>query len=101
MVYTRPSQTICGFVLAVFTVISCGGDDGLRSAEIVEESPNRTGVYYYPWYEGDFHGGRYKRARLVPPQYPTLGEYDDREAGVVSQHLAWSRQADISLWVAS
>ncbi len=73
----------------------------MRSGDIVEKSPYRVGVYYYPWYGSDFHGGKYMRARLVPPQYPTLGEYDDREVSVISQHLAWSRQAHISLWVAS
>ncbi len=64
-------------------------------------SPYAVGVYYYPWYGGDFHGGRYLREHLVPPQYPVLGEYDDRESAVVAQHLAWSRQARVSLWVAS
>ena len=97
----RWSQTVCAFILAVLTVSSCGGDEGLRSGDIVEKSPYRVGVYYYPWYGSDFHGGKYMRARLVPPQYPTLGEYDDREVSVISQHLAWSRQAHISLWVAS
>ena len=97
----RWSQTVCAFILAVLIVSSCGGDEGLRSGDIVEKSPYRVGVYYYPWYGSDFHGGKYMRARLVPPQYPTLGEYDDREVSVISQHLAWSRQAHISLWVAS
>ena len=87
--------------MAVSMVSACGGNDGMRSSEIIEASPYTVGVYYYPWYGGDFHGGKYLRARLVPPQYPTLGEYDDRETGVVSQHLSWSRHAHISLWVAS
>lgn len=97
----RQIQRIYACVLAILIGGACGGDEGMQSVEMGEESPYRVGVYYYPWYGGDFHGGKYMRARLVPPQYPTLGEYDDREAGVVSQHLAWSRQAHISLWVAS
>ncbi len=80
---------------------ACSGEDAMGSAEMETDSSYEVGVYYYPWYGGDFHGGRYMRERLVPPQYPTLGEYDDRDAGVIAQHLAWSRQAHISLWVAS
>ena len=36
-----------------------------------------VGVYYYPWYAGDFHGGSYMREHLQPPQPPSLGEYGD------------------------
>ena len=60
-----------------------------------------VGVYYYPWHAGDFHGGQYLREHLVPPQEPVLGEYDDRDAEVIGQHLAWSRYAGIDLWVTS
>jgi glycoprotein endo-alpha-1,2-mannosidase len=59
------------------------------------------GAYYYPWHAGDFHGGQYLRERLVPPQAPELGEYDDRDAAVIGQHLAWSRYAGLDLWVTS
>ena len=58
-------------------------------------------VYYYPWYHTDFHGRKYIRGELDPPQLPALGEYDDRDEKVISQHLEWSRQANIDLWVAS
>lgn len=30
-----------------------------------------------------------------------LGEYNDRDSSVLSQHMAWSRQANISVWAAS
>ena len=61
-----------------------------------------VGVYYYPWHGDDFHrGDGYLRKQLQPPQRPMLGEYDDRRPEVVSQHLYWSRQASISLWVCS
>jgi len=74
----------------------------MRSVEReMATSPYTIGVYYYPWYGDNFHGGRYMRNQLVPPQYPTLGEYDDRDEAVIAQHLVWSRQAHIGLWVAS
>ena len=59
------------------------------------------GVYYYPWHDGDFHGRQYLRERLVPPQLPELGEYDDRRPEVIAQHLAWSRHAGIEVWATS
>ena len=58
-------------------------------------------VYYYPWYNKDFHGRKYVRGELNPPQMPVLGEYNDRNPAVISQHLKWSQQANIKLWVAS
>ncbi|MCG3199080.1 MAG: hypothetical protein GHCLOJNM_03589 [bacterium] len=60
-----------------------------------------VGVYYYPWYSNDFHGGNYLRERLVPPQLPALGEYNDRDSEVIRQHAEWARFAGIDLWVAS
>jgi len=65
------------------------------------DSAYTVGVYYYPWYGDDFHGGGYLREHLLPPQAPSLGEYDDRAPEVISQHLQWSRAANVSLWVAS
>ena len=59
------------------------------------------GAYYYPWHANNFHGGQYLRQDLVPRQYPVLGEYNDRQSSVLSQHMAWSRQANITLWAAS
>lgn len=60
-----------------------------------------VGVYYYPWYYNDFHGGHYLREHLVPQQLPELGEYNDRTEAVINQHLDWSRIAGIDFWVAS
>jgi hypothetical protein len=61
-----------------------------------------VGAYYYPWHGRNFHnGGGYIRNQLDPPQEPTLGEYDDSKADTIKQHLAWSRQANIGLWVTS
>ncbi|KAL7544210.1 hypothetical protein ACHAWF_007590 [Thalassiosira exigua] len=60
------------------------------------------GVYYYPWHGNDFHrGSPYLRRELQPPQRPALGEYDDSDPKVIRQHLKWSRQSNINLWVAS
>jgi hypothetical protein len=62
-----------------------------------------VGVYYYPWYADDFHRhDGYLRQFLSPlPHTPTLGEYDDRRPEVIRQHLQWSRQANVQLWVSS
>jgi hypothetical protein len=61
-----------------------------------------VGVYYYPWYHNDdFNGKKYLRGKLDPPQYPALGEYNLREPGPIGQHLAWTRGANINLWVTS
>ena len=65
--------------------------------------PNLTvGAYYYPWYGADFHkGASYLRKELLPQQRPVLGEYNDTDPQVIAQHLTWSRQANIQLWVTS
>jgi glycoprotein endo-alpha-1,2-mannosidase len=64
------------------------------------ESDIRVGAYYYPWHSDDFHRGQgYLREKIE--QCPLLGEYDDREKQTISKHLAWSRQANIRLWVTS
>jgi len=61
-----------------------------------------VGAYYYPWYGKNFHNeDGYLRSQLVPPQLPTLGQYNDANAATISQHLKWSRQANIGLWVTS
>jgi glycoprotein endo-alpha-1,2-mannosidase len=61
-----------------------------------------VGVYYYPWHGDDFHNREgYLRSQLTPPHQPALGEYDDSRPEVIQQHLAWSRKANIGLWVTS
>jgi glycoprotein endo-alpha-1,2-mannosidase len=68
------------------------------------QNPNKVtvGTYYYPWHGKDFHkGAPYLRRELSPKQRPLLGEYDDTDPAVIAQHLQWSRQANIELWVTS
>lgn len=60
-----------------------------------------VGVYYYPWYGSDFHGGKYVREKLLPRQFPSLGEYNDKQCEVIAQHLVWSRTSNIKLWATS
>eukprot|EP00521_Asterionellopsis_glacialis_P007139 CAMPEP_0195288742 /NCGR_PEP_ID=MMETSP0707-20130614/5283_1 /TAXON_ID=33640 /ORGANISM="Asterionellopsis glacialis, Strain CCMP134" /LENGTH=665 /DNA_ID=CAMNT_0040348643 /DNA_START=154 /DNA_END=2151 /DNA_ORIENTATION=+ len=61
-----------------------------------------VGVYYYPWYQNDdFNGRNYMRADLQPPQYPTLGEYDQKDPYVISKHLEMTQRSNINLWVTS
>jgi glycoprotein endo-alpha-1,2-mannosidase len=66
----------------------------LRTTDIM------VGAYYYPWHGDDFHhGDGYLREWLG--QVPVLGEYDDTDPTVIAQHVEWSRQANIGLWVTS
>jgi glycoprotein endo-alpha-1,2-mannosidase len=96
----RALPVIAPWVLAI--CLACSAEEPMGVDAPVIDSPYTVGVYYYPWYGGnDFHGGRYLREHLVPPQPPVLGEYDDRDPQVIAQHLRWSAQANISLWVAS
>jgi|GEM_PF-820735 len=55
------------------------------------------GVFYYPWYTGNFQ----KTLREQLGQAPALGDYHSSHADVIAQHLAWSQQANIGLWIAS
>ena len=59
-----------------------------------------VGAYYYPWHGDDFHDFQgYLRRDLN--QGPTLGEYNDTDPKIIAQHLSWSRQANIQMWVTS
>ena len=61
-----------------------------------------VGAYYYPWHGNDFHNDEgYLREKLIPPQSPVLGEYDDSDPDVISKHLEWFRKSNIGLLVAS
>mmetsp|Transcript_6962 Transcript_6962/g.17002 ORF Transcript_6962/g.17002 Transcript_6962/m.17002 type:complete len:907 (-) Transcript_6962:1042-3762(-) len=86
------------------------GNDGIEIRESVASygydytanSDYLVGVYYYPWHKNDFHnGGGYLRQDLTPPHTPALGEYDDSDPEVISQHLAWFRKSNIGLAVTS
>lgn len=101
--------------LLLITVFCLGLALGISTSPVMAEDYNPkdnifgktdskylVGVYYYPWHGDDFHNGEgYIRKFLDPPQYPVLGEYDDSKPNVVAQHLKWSRQANIGLWVAT
>lgn len=86
-------------VLLAVSVVVCN----LVFATIVtaQHIDYQVGVYYYPWYYNDFHGGNYLREHLVPAQLPELGEYNDREQAVIDAHLRWSHQAGIDFWSTS
>jgi len=56
-------------------------------------------AYYYPWHGNDFHGRKYLREKIG--QQPALGEYDDRLATTIAQHLYWSRYANVQVWITS
>lgn len=62
-----------------------------------------VGAYYYPWWYRHFYITKegYVRKFLQPGHPIRLGEYDDRMPSIVEQHLAWSRQANIDVWVSS
>ncbi|KAL3930212.1 MAG: hypothetical protein SGBAC_011860 [Bacillariaceae sp.] len=75
------------------------GDDNI---DFEVSSPYVVGAYYYPWHGGNFHNREgYLRQKLLPAHRPALGEYDDSRPEVIAQHLKWSRQANIGLWVTS
>ena len=63
---------------------------------MVPSSNITVGAYYYPW---SYRGNGTLRELLG--QIPTLGYYDASDQQTVTQHLAWSRQANIQLWVTS
>ena len=75
--------------------------NGVASTTTSSNSDYTIGVYYYPWHSRDFHGRQYLRGELEPPQLPALGEYDDTRPAVIAQHLNWSANANINLWVCS
>jgi glycoprotein endo-alpha-1,2-mannosidase len=78
------------------------GQPAIPAGESQPQSNYLVGAYYYPWHGSSFHNGDgYIRNKLQPAHSPTLGEYDDSKPEIISQHLAWSRQANIGLWVTS
>jgi glycoprotein endo-alpha-1,2-mannosidase len=92
--------TITSMILLILC-IDCKQSEEPKTDNSAKIDSYNVGVYYYPWYYNDFHGGHYMRELLVPPQYPELGVYNDRAAEVIGQHLKWSRDNGIDFWVTS
>lgn len=69
-----------------------------------------TSAYYYLWYytpqgnrsqipgEGKWTEG-YLRSQLVPPQYPTLGEYVMNDPEVIETHIDWAANHGINCFI--
>ena len=55
-----------------------------------------VGAYYFV--RSGF-GQKFLRNQLQPSQTPVLGDYDGTKPNVIAQHLAWSREANVNLWV--
>ena len=55
-----------------------------------------VGVYYFV---RSGMGQQFLRNQLEPSQPPVLGDYDGTKLNVIAQHLAWSREANVNLWV--
>eukprot|EP00536_Pseudo-nitzschia_multiseries_P002707 jgi/Psemu1/63780/estExt_Genemark1.C_370012 len=61
-----------------------------------------VGVYYYPWHGDNFHNREgYVRKDLVPQQYPLLGEYNDSDPKIITEHMNMFRKGNIGLLVTS
>jgi hypothetical protein len=58
-----------------------------------------VGAYYHAWSGEDLDGGL--RTQLDTPQNPVLGTYESADPFVIAQHLEWSRQGNIGLWITS
>lgn len=57
--------------------------------------------HFHPLGSNFHNGDGYVRRDLAPQQQPALGEYDDSKPETIRQHLRWSRQANIGLWITS
>ena len=64
--------------------------------DILPPSNITVGVFYYPW---SYTGKGTLREQLG--EEPTLGYYDASDQQTVTQHLAWSRLANIRMWAVS
>lgn len=106
-------QSSVSLLLFVFVLLSNVDPNGAVTIDEVFQNAQSTlpqvppditmGVYYYPWHADDFHrGDGYVRRELQPYAHaPALGEYDDRRPEVISQHLAYSRRANVRVWMSS
>lgn len=60
---------------------------------------HHVSAFYYPWYDVErLPGGGHLRAKLIPKQYPVLGEYKSHDTLVVAQQLQWSQTYGIDNW---
>ena len=83
-------------------IISNENDGNNNKNDYTSNTDYLVGAYYYPWHGENFHNGDgYLRQDLIPPQQPTLGEYNDSNPQVIAQHMKWFRQANIGLLVTS
>lgn len=79
-----------------------GNEDGNNNYNYTSNTNYLVGAYYYPWHGESFHNNDgYLRQDLIPPQQPALGEYNDSNKEVISQHMTWFRQSNIGLLVTS
>ncbi len=67
----------------------------------------KVGVFYYPWYSNDSISGHNNwhsqvfRETLDPAHEVRLGEYSSKDSQVIGQHIDWSVEGNISVWVTS
>eukprot|EP00934_Nitzschia_sp_Nitz4_P002007 Nitzschia sp. Nitz4//scaffold27_size158506//100647//103643//NITZ4_002610-RA/size158506-snap-gene-0.202-mRNA-1//1//CDS//3329545518//2007//frame0 len=106
----RSEWRVFRIVLALLLPIAWGHEVFTRSpvafdAPLAPNPPDNItlGAYYYPWWYKHFQVSNegYLRRELYPRQEIRLGRYDDTQASVIQQHLAWSEQANIKVWVSS
>jgi glycoprotein endo-alpha-1,2-mannosidase len=73
-------------------------------AAVAHAGPPLVGAYYYPWYtpQNPAHAWSVTlRDNLVPAQQPAEGYYNSEDESVISQQIAYSREANISFWASS
>lgn len=92
--------------VAVLGLVACGGGE---QAEVQEPPPSSpapeasawnpgayiVGTYYYPWYSAETH---WRDGYLFTP---LLGEYDSRDPGIITTHLAWAQYYGIDFLAVS
>ncbi|MGK3737125.1 MAG: glycoprotein endo-alpha-1,2-mannosidase [Bacillariaceae sp.] len=83
-------------------IAGAGNEDGNNNYDYTSNTNYLVGAYYYPWHGDSFHNNDgYLRQDLIPPQQPALGEYNDSNKQVITQHMKWFRQSNIGLLVTS
>jgi glycoprotein endo-alpha-1,2-mannosidase len=95
----RSGAGLAGLGASSLLLSSCGGSGEPTAPDPpVVSDPLLVGAHYYMWFPDNFQGGRYLRARLVPPQRPVLGEYSSASASIAEQHIAWASSAGIDFF---